>query len=99
MSMMYPTFNSTPNYIGIGQGAAASRLRRRREEEGKSSPVMPLYEGMMGIGMGVDQLTEEELLEIEQGKTGNVLPDVGPVFGVVLGLAAFVFVVGLFPSR
>ncbi len=93
--MMYPTLN----YMGIGQGAAASRLRRRREDETKGSPATPLYEGMMGIGMGVDQLTEEELLEIERGKTGNVLPNVGPVFGAVLGLAAFVFVVGLFPRR
>lgn len=97
--MMYPTFNSTPDYIGIGQGAAASRLRRRREDETKGSPAIPLYEGMMGVGMGVDQLTEEELLEIEQGSTENVLPNVRPVLGAVLGIAAFVFVVGLVPSR
>jgi len=97
--MMYPVFNSTPGYKGIGQGAAASRLRRRREDEAKDSPAMPLYEGMMGVGMGVDQLTEAELLEIEQGSTGNVLPNIGPVLGAVLGIAAFVFVVGLLPSR
>lgn len=91
---MYPSFNPPGvGQRGRGSARAASTLRRRRLEEGEG----PLYEGMMGMGQA--PLTEEELLAVEQGEAVDAPAGIGPVVGAVLALAAWVFVVGLLPSR